>query len=129
MEKEIRTPKVLEKSPEVFGMDLGKVGVAAGCFIGLLFVGFYNIKVGLIFPLLAGVYFYIHARFPAKGEMNQFIKFRMGYKCIEGNDLIKNLVDKGHSIVENEDKNSEDSNIEGNHGLELQNPKRKEKSS
>ena len=104
---EIRTPKVLEKTPEVFGYDLGKVLVGFGCTLGLIFVGFYNIKVGLAFPAFAFIYFYIKIKFPEDGELMQWYNYNTGNRVIRCNYKISEMVVKASSNLEDDEKSEE----------------------
>ncbi len=97
---EIRSPKVLEKTPEVWGFNLGKVAVIVLSGMGLLFIGPYSLKTALVFPLFGGVYFLIDAKFPAKGELLQFISYNTGNKCIHCKKQLKKLTKK-QTYVEN----------------------------
>lgn len=97
---EFRVPKVLEKRPEVWGFALAKVAIIIFSCIGLLFIGFYNLPLGLVFPSVGGVYFYVDKKYPGKGELVQFIKYTNGNKCIHCNQSLNSLTNK---IIEMEE--------------------------
>jgi len=90
----IKTPKVLEKTPVVAGFTMDKVGVAVISFLGFFLSLGFSTVVAILFLLIGGAYFYFYKLFPAKGEFYQFIAFLTGKKCIVCNASIENLTRK-----------------------------------
>ncbi|MEL6918959.1 MAG: hypothetical protein AAFO99_14665 [Bacteroidota bacterium] len=96
---EFRCPKVLEKTPEVMGFNLGKVALIIVCFLGFLFTFLNNFLASLIFPTLGGAYFFVASKFPGKGELTQFLKYKSGYHCIKMNQRLKYIIrTKGYDM-------------------------------
>jgi len=90
----VKTPKVLERSPEVAGFTLDKVVVAVLCFLGVISFGYYNILAALFFVLFGAGYFFFLNKFSAKGEFYQFLRYHTGKRCICGDIKIKSLTNK-----------------------------------
>ncbi len=99
---EFRAPKVLEKTPEVWGFALSRVAVILASGLGLLFLGFYNLPVALLFPTFGGIFFYIDTKFPAKGELIQYITYNTGNKCIHCDRSIRSLTNKEPNTLDTE---------------------------
>ncbi|QCX00660.1 hypothetical protein FGM00_11285 [Aggregatimonas sangjinii] len=91
---EYKVPKVLERSPEVMGFDLAKIGVGIGCGMGALFTILNNLWACLCFVAIGCTYFYITKKFPGKGELLQFVNYNLGTKCIRFNTTIASLTNK-----------------------------------
>ncbi|WP_340200098.1 hypothetical protein [Ascidiimonas sp. W6] len=89
---EFKSPKVLEKEPEVMGFSMLKVAIIVGCGLGFLFTVFTKFYVSLIFVAFAGIYFGITFRFPGKGELSQFIKYNTSSHCIKHDVPLKQLI-------------------------------------
>ncbi|MEM9001363.1 MAG: hypothetical protein AAGB24_13955 [Bacteroidota bacterium] len=89
---EYKCPKVLEKSPQVMGFSLAKVGVILVSILGFLFTMMNHFFLSLIFPVSAGAFFYVTNKFPGKGELAQFLKYKAGNQCIKCNQQLKCIV-------------------------------------
>ena len=89
---EYKSPKVIEKVPEVMGLNVGLIVILAACLIGFIYTAFNNFFHSLIFVIFGGGYYYLSIKFPQKGELMQYIKYETSSHCIKVNQEIRTLI-------------------------------------
>lgn len=90
---EYKSPKVIEKVPEVMGLDVGLTVTLVGCALGfLLTVTSSKFLLSLAFVVAGGAKYFIAIKFPEKGGLTQFIKYTTGSHCIKMDQEIKTLI-------------------------------------
>ncbi len=90
---EYKTPKILERTPLVFGYPVVTAIIVAICFMLFLFIVFKKLLLSLVFLVVPILYLYIIRKYPRKGEFKEFfLDFKIGVQCIKFDEKLENLI-------------------------------------
>lgn len=98
---EYKTPKVLEKKPVVAGYELKVILVMTMSLLLFLFTIFKSVLLSLFFLGLGIGYLKIQRKYPNRGELATFLKFRTATHCVREHQPLRTLL-KRRTLGENE---------------------------
>lgn len=87
-----KVPKELEKVPIVFGFELKVVVLLIVSLLLFLMLLTVNFLLGLVFPLLVGIYIYLGTKYSKTGELANYLKYHSESKVIKFDKTIKQLL-------------------------------------
>ncbi|MEE1964585.1 hypothetical protein V1387_17995 [Allomuricauda taeanensis] len=94
MNKEYKTPKVLEKRPLIGGFDLSGIVMLTVTLLLFIFTVFKSFLVSLLFPMGAITYIKIKKKYPQKGQIKIMLKYISDIQCIRIDQPIRELIKK-----------------------------------